>query len=60
MPSFCEYRNCQNLASSTYGGYCNEYHLNRAIEDDFIEKNYELLKRIFPKLVKLFGQKSPD
>lgn len=30
MPSFCEYRNCHNLASSTWGGYCNEYHFLRA------------------------------
>jgi len=30
MPSFCEYRNCHNLASSTYMGYCNQYHYERA------------------------------
>lgn len=30
MPSFCDYKNCHNLASSTYGGYCNEYHYDRA------------------------------
>ena len=30
MPSFCEYRNCHNLASSTWMGYCNEYHFQRA------------------------------
>jgi hypothetical protein len=30
MPSFCLYGMCHNLGSSTYQGYCNEYHLNRA------------------------------
>jgi len=30
MPSFCGYRNCHNLASSTYSGYCNQYHYDRA------------------------------
>lgn len=30
MPSFCNYRNCHNLASSTYAGYCNQYHYDRA------------------------------
>jgi hypothetical protein len=34
MPSFCEYRNCHNLASSTFMGYCNEYHMNRAMATD--------------------------
>ncbi len=32
MPSFCAYLNCHNLASSTYLGYCNEYHMKRAKE----------------------------
>lgn len=30
MPSLCQYRGCQNLGSSTYSGYCNEYHFNLA------------------------------
>lgn len=34
MPSFCEYRNCHNLASSTFLGYCNEQHMNRGLKDD--------------------------
>lgn len=32
MPSFCDYKNCHNLASSTYQGYCNAEHLNRALQ----------------------------
>jgi hypothetical protein len=34
MPSFCEYRNCHNLASSTYLGYCNQEHMDRGIKED--------------------------
>lgn len=34
MPSFCEYRNCHNLASSTYFGYCNQQHMDRGMKDD--------------------------
>ena len=34
MPSFCEYRNCHNLASSTYIGYCNQEHMDRGMKDD--------------------------
>jgi hypothetical protein len=30
MPTFCEYGNCQNLASSAFNGYCNKYHWLRA------------------------------
>jgi hypothetical protein len=29
MPSFCDYRNCQNLASSSFGGFCSLYHFKR-------------------------------
>ncbi len=32
MPSFCEYRNCHNLGSSSFGGYCNAYHMERGFE----------------------------
>ena len=31
MPSFCNYRNCHNLASSTWSGYCNQNHYDRAM-----------------------------
>lgn len=55
MASFCGYRNCQNLASSTYHGYCTEDHFKRGKDDEFIEEHYDRLKRIFPKLAKLFG-----
>lgn len=41
MPSFCNYRNCHNLASSTYLGYCNEYHMKRAKEIEPLEKILE-------------------
>ena len=30
MPSLCNYGMCHNLGSSTYLGYCNEYHMKRA------------------------------
>lgn len=31
MPSFCEYRNCHNLGSSSYQGYCNKEHMTRGL-----------------------------
>ena len=31
MPSFCSYGMCQNLASSSWGGYCNQYHYERGL-----------------------------
>jgi len=34
MPSFCEYRNCHNLASSTFMGFCTENHMTRGMADD--------------------------
>ena len=46
MPQFCQYRNCHNLGSSTYMGYCNEYHFKRGLEDETLfralEKNPQL------------------
>jgi hypothetical protein len=41
MPSFCEYLNCHNLASSSFGGYCNEYHMKRAEEIKPLQKIME-------------------
>ena len=38
MPSFCEYGMCHNLGSSTYLGYCNEYHMNKAFEKEKLMK----------------------
>jgi hypothetical protein len=38
MPSFCDYRNCHNLASSTWFGYCNENHYTRAQLDEAKER----------------------
>ena len=32
MSSFCKYLHCHNLASSNFGGYCNEYHRKQAEE----------------------------
>ncbi len=32
MPSFCEYKMCHNLGSSTFLGYCNVYHMERGLE----------------------------
>lgn len=48
MPSFCEYRNCHNLASSTWSGYCNEVHFLRAQRLEYVgklaENNARLMK----------------
>lgn len=41
MPSACAYRMCHNLASSTWGGYCNEAHYKRGMEDERAEKNQQ-------------------
>ena len=41
MPSFCAYLNCHNLASSSYQGYCNEYHMKRAEEIKPLQKLME-------------------
>lgn len=32
MPSFCNYRMCHNLASSSYLGYCNQQHMERGLD----------------------------
>lgn len=41
MPSFCEYGMCHNLGSSSYLGYCNEYHMNKAFEKEKLMKILE-------------------
>jgi hypothetical protein len=41
MPRFCEYGMCHNLGSSTYLGYCNEYHMKRAFEKEKLMKILE-------------------
>ena len=41
MPSFCEYGMCHNLGSSTYQGYCNEYHMKRAWKLEQRLKSFE-------------------
>jgi 5-bromo-4-chloroindolyl phosphate hydrolysis protein len=46
MPSFCEYKNCHNLASSTWNGYCNEYHFLRAQLEDAKERVRQLEEKI--------------
>lgn len=60
MPYCCSYRNCQNLASFTYGGYCTQAHQERAEEDEFIERYRELLKKIYPRLTRMFGDKNTN
>lgn len=40
MPTFCQYLNCQNLGSSTYGGY------RRGPESEFLLKIVETHKEI--------------
>ena len=46
MPSFCTYLNCHNLGSSSYLGYCNEYHMKRAKEIEPLMKIMEENKEI--------------
>jgi len=41
MPEFCNYRNCQNLASSSFQGYCNKEHFEKGLEDDVLYKTLE-------------------
>jgi hypothetical protein len=36
MPELCNYLNCHNLASSNYQGYCNEEHMKRGPETEFL------------------------
>lgn len=38
MPSFCLYGMCHNLGSSSYQGYCDDYHMKRAWEREQKEK----------------------
>ena len=32
MAKLCEYRNCHNLGDRSWGGYCNQYHFERAMD----------------------------
>jgi hypothetical protein len=41
MPEFCNYRNCHNLASSSFQGYCNQQHFEKGFEDDILYKILE-------------------
>ena len=65
MPQFCKYRNCHNLASSTFQGYCNKEHFEKGLEDDILfqvlEKNPNL-STIRDARLYLAGQKKigPD
>jgi hypothetical protein len=34
MGKLCEYKMCHNLASSTWGGYCNEDHYKRGLKEE--------------------------
>ena len=38
MPEFCKYQNCHNLASILYDGYCNQDHMQRGPEVEFLMK----------------------
>jgi hypothetical protein len=46
MPGFCQYLNCHNLASSSYQGYCNQSHFERANEVEVLFKIMEQHKHI--------------
>lgn len=54
MPSLCDYKNCHNLASSTYNGYCNEDHYKRArqMESQPVEKTFAEFREEYGFLVK--------
>lgn len=41
MPSFCNYGMCHNLGSSSYQGYCDDYHRKKGVEQ---EKLLQILK----------------
>ncbi len=57
MPqSLCEYKMCHNLASSTWSGYCNQAHYERA----HLEEMKEQLKLLKEKITKLEGEKKPE
>ncbi len=49
MPSFCEYKMCHNLASSTWNGYCNQNHYERAKLEEMKEQ-LQLLKEKIKKM----------
>jgi hypothetical protein len=38
MPSLCKYKMCNNLASSSYQGYCNKDHEKRGLILEFQEQ----------------------
>jgi hypothetical protein len=46
MPSFCEYKMCHNLASSTWSGYCNQDHYDRAKLDEAKERVRQLEEKL--------------
>jgi hypothetical protein len=46
MPSLCIFLNCHNLGSSTYQGYCNQYHMEKAKEYKVLYKIIEENKEI--------------
>ena len=48
MPSFCEYKMCHNLASSTWSGYCNQDHYERAQLQE-AQEHIKLLKEKIKK-----------
>lgn len=48
MPSFCEYKMCHNLASSSWSGYCNQDHYERA-ELERVNEHLRLLKEKIKK-----------
>ena len=42
MPHLCEYKMCHNLASSTWSGYCNQNHYERAMLEEAKERVQQL------------------
>jgi predicted DNA-binding transcriptional regulator len=49
MPSLCAYKMCHNLASSSWSGYCNQAHYERAKLEELkeqIKKLEEVTKQV--------------
>ncbi len=49
MPSLCAYGMCHNLASSTWSGYCNQNHYDRAMLMEAKERVQELEEKLKKK-----------
>ena len=46
MSEFCKYLNCHNLGSILYDGYCNQEHMQRGPQTNFLMKIVHTHKEI--------------